>query len=81
MTTKTSSKKTNQNYSAKLADGRKVTVKDGVKSYSGSVTNTSRVGDTVNGKKVGYIVGGNAYSSPKNAPGYSDTFDGKGTTS
>ena len=81
MATKTSSKKTNQNYSAKLADGRKVTVKDGVKSYSGSVTNTSRVGDTVNGKKVGYIVGGNAYSSPKNAPGYSDTFEGKGTTS
>lgn len=81
MATKTSSKKTNQNYSAKLADGRKVTVKDGVKSYSGSVTNTSKVGDTVNGKKVGYIVGGNAYSSSKNAPGYSDTFEGKGTTS
>lgn len=33
-------KKPNQNYSAKLADGRRVTVKDGVKTYSGGTTST-----------------------------------------
>jgi len=62
--------------------GQRVTsYSDGTKKVSGSVTNTAKVGDTVNGKKVGYTAGGNAYSSSKNAPGYSDTFEGKGTTS
>ena len=59
--------------------GQRVTsYSDGTKKVSGSVTNTAKVGDTVNGKKVGYTAGGNAYSSSKNAPGYSDTFEGKG---
>lgn len=38
----TTTKKANQNYSAKLADGRTVTVKDGVKSYSGTATTKTK---------------------------------------
>lgn len=70
-------KKANQNYSARLADGRKVSVKNGVKTYSGSVTNTAKIGDIVNGKKVGSLVGGRAYASNKDTPGYYDEGTGK----
>lgn len=62
--------------------GQKVTnYTDGTKKVSGSVTNTAKVGDTVNGQKVKSTVGGRAYASGKDVGGYSDTFEGKGTAS
>lgn len=42
-------KKTNQNYSAKLADGRRVTVKDGVKTYSGTANTAPAAKNTGSG--------------------------------
>lgn len=38
---KKTTKKSNQNYSAKLSDGRRVTVKNGVKTYSGTASTPS----------------------------------------
>lgn len=62
--------------------GQKVTsFSDGTKSVVGDAKALPKVGSKINGQKVGYSVGGQVYASGKDAPGYFDTFEGKGQES
>lgn len=75
-----STKKVKNSYTN--TSGQKVTnYSDGSKTKTGAITNTAKIGDTVNGQKVRSLVGGKAYASSKDAPGYYDTFEGKGEMS
>lgn len=60
-------KKTNQNTSYTTTSGQKVSIKNGVKTYSGAATPAPKIGSVVNGTKVGYNVGGKSYADSSDA--------------
>jgi len=60
-------KKTNQNTSYTTTSGQKVSIKNGVKTYSGAATPAPKIGSVVNGTKVGYNVGGKSYANSSDA--------------